>query len=394
MKRASFDIVLRRGAADSVRRGHPWIFREAVRNMPANAAPGDQAVVRSEEGALIGHAIVDPKSPIVARVWTLGSREIDHALFSERIAVATALRAKLFSTDATTAYRLLNGEGDRAPGFVVDRYAHVAVLRVDGEAALARRDEFAASLWPVLQNIGVMSLAFRGRSDGKSGGELEALFGDKPPATIEVREHGVPFRVDLEKGQKTGAFLDQRENRRRVRALSKGERVLNLFSYAGGFSMSAALGGATHVTSVDVAAAAHATAQASFKLAGLDPSAHSFAAADAFAFLTKAKARGEKWGLIISDPPSFAPNEKSRERALSAYRSLHRACVAVLEPGGIFCASSCSSHVNAEDFLSTLDDEALQSSSLRLTEMHGQPADHPTLPNWPEGRYLKFAVLR
>jgi 23S rRNA (cytosine1962-C5)-methyltransferase len=199
--------------------------------------------------------------------------------------------------------------------------------------------------------------------------------------------------VDLARGQKTGAFLDQRENRRRVGALASGRRVLNLFSYAGGFSQRAAIGGATHVTSVDSAAAAHATAQASFRAAGLEPRAHAFVTADVFSFLADAKKKRERWDLVVSDPPSFAPNEKSVARALTAYRSLHRACADVLAPGGILCAASCSSHVPMELFLSTLDDAATGSGTLRVVETHGPPADHPTVAAWPEGRYLKLVVL-
>jgi 23S rRNA (cytosine1962-C5)-methyltransferase len=208
-----------------------------------------------------------------------------------------------------------------------------------------------------------------------------------------VRELGVPFVVDLAHGQKTGAFLDQRDNRARVGELAGGRRVLNLFSYAGGFSVHAARGGATHVTSVDVAAAAHATAQASFRAAGVDPSRHAFATADVRAFLDAAAGRGERWDLVISDPPSYAPSEKARPRALAAYRALHAACAKVLAPGGILCAASCSSHVDAEAFATTLDDEVLGDRGLSMLELRGAGADHPTLPAFPEGRYLKFAVL-
>lgn len=175
--------------------------------------------------------------------------------------------------------------------------------------------------------------------------------------------------------------------------LARGKRVLNLFSYAGGFSLHAALAGATHVTSVDVAAAAHATAQASFRASGVDPSAHAFVAADVRAFLDGARGRGETWDLIVSDPPSFAPSERALPRALAAYRALHGACAAVLAPGGILCAASCSSHVDAAMFLSTLDDAALGQRSLSLLELRGAGLDHPTLAAFPEGRYLKFAVL-
>ncbi|HEX4446562.1 MAG TPA: class I SAM-dependent methyltransferase, partial [Polyangiaceae bacterium] len=235
-------------------------------------------------------------------------------------------------------------------------------------------------------------LVWRAGAKGESP-RLETLRGPAPPDTLEVEEHGVPFVVDLARGQKTGAFLDQRDNRRRVGELARGRRVLNLFSYAGGFSLHAALGGAAHVTSVDVAAAAHATAQASFRAAGVEASAHTFVTADVRVFLDGARARGQSWDLIVSDPPSYAPSEKALPRALAAYRSLHGACAAVLAPGGIFCAASCSSHVDQAAFLSTLDDVALGDRELAVVELRGPGADHPALAAFPEGRYLKFAVL-
>jgi 23S rRNA (cytosine1962-C5)-methyltransferase len=347
-----------------------------------------------ERREAIGRAVYDASSPIAARVWTAGRRAVDDALVAERIERALALRAWAIDGE-TTAYRLVHGEGDRMPGFVVDRYGHVAVLRVDGDAAGMHAARTAELLRAPLEAIGVRTLVER--SSEKSKGRTTTLrFGAAPPDTIEVREHGVPFVVDLARGQKTGAFLDQRESRALVGDLvrrTKAARVLNLFSYAGGFSLHAARAGAK-TTSVDVAAQAHATAQASFRAAGLDPSPHEFVTADAFAFLAEAQKRGRAWDLVVSDPPSFAPNEKSVGRALAAYRSLHRACADVLVPGGVLCTSSCSSHVDAEVFATTLDDACLGGQGgLRLVEMRGPPADHPTLPAWPEGRYLKFAVL-
>jgi 23S rRNA (cytosine1962-C5)-methyltransferase len=223
---------------------------------------------------------------------------------------------------------------------------------------------------------------------------LEVLRGATPPQVLSVEENGVPFVVDIARGQKTGAFLDQRENRRRVGELAHGRRVLNLFSYTGGFGVHAARGGATHVTNVDVAAAAHATAQASFRAAEVDPALHSFVTADVRTFLKSARARGETWDLIVSDPPSFASSEKAVGRALSAYRELHRACAAVLATGGILCASSCSSHVDASAFLRALDESAVGGRELTVLEIRGAGPDHPTLAAFPEGRYLKFVILR
>jgi 23S rRNA (cytosine1962-C5)-methyltransferase len=148
------------------------------------------------------------------------------------------------------------------------------------------------------------------------------------------------------------------------------------------------------VTSVDTAHAAHGTAELSMRANGIDPRMHAFVTADAFVFLAAAKAKMQTWDLVVSDPPSFASSEKAKARALAAYRKLHEACAAVLAPGGVLCAASCSSHVTAEDFAATLDDSALGRDDLALAAMIGPPADHPTLPAWPEGRYLKFAILR
>jgi 23S rRNA (cytosine1962-C5)-methyltransferase len=386
------EVVVRSKAADAIVRGHPWIWRDAVRRGLEGATSGEPVQVVAESGDAIGCGVADPSSPIAVRIWTHGRSPLTAAVRGDRVARAAALRDRLLASTDTTAYRLLHGEGDRTPGFVVDRYEHVAVMRTDGDAAAAGIDDMARALVPALAARGVTTLVHRQAIKGRAP-EHTVLHGDPPPDTIVVREHGLRFVVDLARGQKTGAFLDQRDNRRRVRDIASGARVLNLFSYAGGFSLFAAAGGAAHVTSVDVAAAAHATAQESFRASGFEPGAHAFVTADVFAFLDRGRQRGERWDLVVSDPPSFAPNEKSVPRALAAYRSLHRACAAVLAPGGVLCAASCSSHVDAAAFLTTLDDAALDRHDLRLLEMRGAGGDHPTLPAFPEGRYLKFAVL-
>lgn len=337
------------------------------------------------ERSVVGVGMWDDRSPLAVRVWALTDEVPD---LGPRLERAFAWREANF-TDATNAFRCVHGEGDRMPGFVVDRYGSVAVLRPDGDGARARLDWFRLELWPRLRSLGVETLVLR---DPDQAG-ARVLEGPEPPGSILVREHGVPMLVDVMKGQKTGAFLDQRENRRRVGAIAKGRRVLNLFSYAGGFSLHAALGGATHTTSVDSAMAAHKSAQDSFRAAGVDPAGHAFVCADVFAFLDVAKRKKQHWDLVISDPPSFAPKESAKQRALASYKKLHRACVEVLAERGIFCAASCSSHVSERDFVQTLDDSTLGRSDLSLREVHGPPADHPTVPGWPEGRYLKFCVL-
>ena len=402
--------MVNRHGADAVRRGHPWIFRSAVGQISSRQGghAGDARIVTivAETGDAIGCGVYDPDSPIALRVWGVGAdTRLDAAVFSERLVRALALRKELFADGTTTAYRVLNGEGDRTPGFVIDRYGDVAVIRIDGEAARAVSPILLADVERILRDAGIHTLLER-TSKRTSDRDTQApdtksitvRFGTEP-TSVRVSEHGVPFLVDVMRGQKTGAFLDQRENRRRVGELvarrlraGLGVRVLNLFSYTGGFSQRAALAGGI-VTSVDVAAKAHGTAQESFKLAGIPIGPHSFVTADAFAWLAEQKKKGHHWDVVISDPPSFAPSERAKPNAISAYRALHRACVEVLAPGGTFVAASCSSHVSAEDFLTTLDDIALGRSDLRLVELFGPPPDHPTLPSFPEGRYLKLAVL-
>lgn len=382
----------RRDAGERLAHGHPWVWREALGQGLQGVEAGDEVQVLAPDGAAVGRGLADPASPIAVRLWTRGRSPVDAALFQDRVARACQLRRDLVERPGTTAYRVLHGEGDRMPGFVVDRYGPIAVLRTDGEGATARVNDLVKALWPQLEGWGVTSLVHRLGDKGQPF-RLEVLRGHAAPDTLAVQEGGLTFVVDLARGQKTGAFLDQRCNREHVRSHASGRRVLNLYSYAGGFSLFAAAGGAAHVTSVDVAAAAHATAQASFRASGVDPSKHAFVTADVRAFLEDARKRGDRWDLVISDPPSFAPSEKAVPRALTAYRGLHRGCADVLTRGGTLYAASCSSHVDAAAFLSTLDDASLGRDDLRLLEVRGAGPDHPTLPAFPEGRYLKLAIL-
>ncbi len=392
--------IAQKGAA-AVRRGHPWLFREALLRPPRDLEAG--AVVELVHGAeVLGAGLWDPISPIAVRVHERpdagrGGRvpRLDVGSFARRIEAALARREALFRSGHTTAFRLVNGEGDRIPGLVVDRYEHVAVVRTDGDAIAAWTDRLVPVLAKALAPRGVRSITLRDTQerDARSA-KTSLLHGEPAPERLTILEHGMKMEVDLARGQKTGAFLDQRENRLRVRSLAAGRRrALNLFSYAGGFSLAAALGGTKEVVSVDVAAGAHATAQKSFRANDLDPGAHRFVTADAFDWLEKAAAGGERFDLVVSDPPSFAPNERALPKALAAYARLHRLCAAVLAPGGVFCAASCSSHVGLEAFLATLDDAALGRGDLVVQGTFGPPEDHPTLASFPEGRYLKMVVL-
>jgi len=373
------------------------VYLEGLRRPPARLDAGAVVELADGRGQFLGRGLWDPESPIAVRIHEReAGRALDVASFMRRLDAAFSLRARLFEGSDTDAYRLVNGEGDRVPALVIDRYGDAAVLRLDGGALESWIEPLQGALARLLGTYGVRSAGLRLGRDARAAGSamITHLWGPPIAERKMVREHGMKLEVDLHFGHKTGAFLDQRENRARVRGLAKGKgRVLNLFSYTGGFSIAAALGGAGHVTSVDTAGPAHASAQRSFRENGLDPTKHSFVTADAFAYLEAAEKRGDRFDLVISDPPSFAPSEKAKPRAMTSYRRLHRACAAVLGEGAVFCAASCSSHIDTGDFLATLDDGSLGRSDLRLVALLGQPEDHPALPAWPEGRYLKLAVL-
>jgi len=386
-------VEIDRRAAKTVMRGHPWVWRNAVRNAPKKLETGALVTVFDGERSFVAHGLWDPTSPIAVRVYSRKEAEpLGLGTLTSGVLRAVDARESLFDPADTNAYRLCNGEGDRVPGVVLDRYGSVVVARFDGDAIRAWADELLASLWPALRLRGVATLALRAPRRGEV--RVQTVAGEPMPDTVIVVERGMRMLVDIAKGQYSGAFLDHRENRRRVRLMAGGARVLNLFSYSGGFSCAAALGGAAHVTSVDMAHAAHGIAHETFRLNGLDASAHAFVTSDVFSFLEQARQRNERFDLVISDPPSFAPNEKSLPKALGAYRRLHEACARVVARGGTLCAASCSSHVTMDAFFGTMDDEALGGRAFRVVDSFGQPPDHPTVPGWPEGRYLKFVVLK
>ena len=375
-----------------IRAGHPWIYDRAVGRAPKGGAAGDVIVVADEAGP-IASAFLDPESPIRARVLDLDPEaDVGDAWASGRAAAAADRRARDPLLVACTGRRLIHGEADGCPGLVVDAYADTAVLVFDGPAAAAFwRPRLPAVLAGLARGGAELAHAWlRGqRGERRQGGE--ALMGD-PPAEIAIAEDEARFAVDVRAGQKTGFFLDQRDNRRLVRRHAAGASVLNLFCYTGGFSLHAALGGAARVTSVDLAAPALAGLERSLALSGLPPDTHERICGDAFDVLARARHSGRRWDLVIVDPPSFAPSERARPAALAAYRKLATASLAVVAPAGRFALASCSSHVSEADLLEQLA-QLPDAGALRLRASAGSASDHPVLPAFPEGRYLKFLLF-
>jgi 23S rRNA (cytosine1962-C5)-methyltransferase len=384
---SSVNARLLKPLARVVLAGHPWIYRDAL--SPLDCEPGAVVTVKEKDGRFVARGIAE-RGPIGVRLWTTRDEKIDEAFVRRRVRNAIALRRRIAPPD-TDALRLLHGEGDRLGGAVCDSYAGRGVLAFDGEGAVAWQSAIADAL---LEEAKLDALLIRtGRRGAK---KVELAHGQVPEdEPIEVLEHGMRLKVDLWRGQKTGLFLDHRESRRIVRTISEGMRVLNLYGYTGGFSIAAGLGGARSVDTVDVSEGALGFAQDGFALNGLAPGLHRTYCEDVPEFLERARGEKRTWDLIVSDPPSFAPQQSARAAALKSYRALHRACLRSIEDGGIYLAASCSSHVDREAFEQTVRDGAEKASRvLQVLGRWGAGPDHPRLLAFPEGDYLKVILCR
>jgi 23S rRNA (cytosine1962-C5)-methyltransferase len=392
-------VVLRKRLGRAIRGGHPWIYRDALAASP-RIADGSVVLVAGADGRPLARGFWDATSPIAVRVLGAeGELDVEREV-ERRLAEALARRLGAIDRGETDAFRWVHGEADALPGVHVDVYGTALSVRYDGGGARAFYRDLPARLREAARRAGLKVDAIlerrpRGRTGDADGERTLPLHGAPPDGEIEIRENGLRFGADLRRGQKGGLFLDQRENRALVRTLAPDRRVLNLFGYTGGFSIYAAAGGARATTTVDVAAPAVAAARRNFERNRLPIDTARFAAEDAFAFLTRAAAAGERFELVISDPPSFAPSKRALETGLGAYRRLHRLCAAVTAPGGILCAASCSSHIRKEAFLATVRDGAREAGRrAQVREVRGAALDHPVVPQFPEGDYLKFAVIQ
>ncbi|HEX2687611.1 MAG TPA: class I SAM-dependent rRNA methyltransferase [Kofleriaceae bacterium] len=387
-------LQLTKPLRDRIGAGHPWVYDRALAAMPRDVVAGDIVTIADAEGE-VALAFADPDAPIRARILAPPDTRIDAAWTAGRAEAAAARRTRDPLLAGCTGRRLVHGEADACPGLVVDLYDTTAVVVFDGPAAAAfwrtRLDDVLAGLSRGGATIAHAWLRGERRRTASASSAGEAVRGD-PPAELVITEDDARFAVDVRAGQKTGFFLDQRDNRRTIRRHAAGQTVLNLFAYTGGFSLHAALGGASRVTSVDIAPPAIAGLTRNLLLSGLPAAAHEPVAADAFDFLARAAKQHRRWDLVIVDPPSFAPSERARPAALAAYRKLAAAALAVTEPTGRFALASCSSHVTEADLLDQIAG-LVPHSPLRLRASAGAASDHPVLPAFPEGRYLKFLLF-
>lgn len=381
-------------AERALRHGHPWLYESAIQHQSHAGQFGDLAVVFDQKRRFLAIGLYDPTSPIRVRILHHGSPvAIDGDWFAAQITAATDCRQPLLASD-TTGYRLVYGEGDGLPGLIIDQYGETAVLKLYSAAWLPHLPLLTAAL-PHPRLVVRLSRTLQSQPNLLGGLRDGHLWRGKPLAEpVPFTENGLHFAADVLHGHKTGFFFDHRDNRHTVRQLARGKRVLDLFAYAGGFSLYAAAGGATVVTSVDISAPALAEAQANFgrnaHLPEVAACQHTIVAADVFATLTQFQQEGREYDMVVVDPPSFAKSQEEIGRATAAYHKLTRAALTVLAPQGILMIASCSSRITAEQFYATVH-EAAEESERPLWEHKrtSHALDHPIRESFPEGTYLK-----
>ncbi len=384
-------------AEKTIRQGHPWVFAESIREQNRAADAGEFAVIYDRNDRFLAIGLFDAESPIRIRILHAGKpQRIDAEWWQQRLARAVEKRSALFGPD-TTGFRYINGESDGWPGLVLDRYDQTFVLKLYTSAWLGRLQQIVAWVEQQLKPQGVVLRLSRNIQDPAANLNLQdgqVLRGAPITAPIVFLETGLSFEADVVKGQKTGFFLDQRENRRRVSKLGQGRAVLNTFSFSGGFSVYAARGGARSVTDLDLSAHALAAASRNFALnrswPGIAAARHETIQAEAFAWLDGNQER--VFDLIILDPPSLARREAERQGAIEAYRRLVTLALGHLGAGGILVACSCSAHVSAEEFFDAVRLSAERSGrEWKELARTGHAADHPAM--FKEAEYLKAIYL-
>ncbi len=386
-------VILKRGKEESLLRRHPWIFSGAIQRITGKPEEGELVTVYTCDNRFIAQGHIQVGS-IAVRVLTFENEPIDHDFWKRRIATAYDMRRSIgiASREDNDTFRLIHGEGDNLPGLVIDIYGDTAVMQAHSVGMHVSRNEIAAALQEVIgeriKNIYYKSdttLPYKADLNQENG----YLIG-KSSSNVAT-EYGLKFHIDWLRGQKTGFFIDQRENRSLLEKYSKGRKLLNMFCYTGGFSIYALRGGAELVHSVDSSAKAIDLTNANVELNFPDDKRHAAYAEDAFDYLDK---MGDNYDLIILDPPAFAKHRDSLRNALIGYRRLNAKAIEKIKPGGIIFTFSCSQAVSKENFRTAVfTAAAMAKRNVRILHQLTQPADHPVNIYHPEGEYLKGLVI-
>lgn len=375
---------------------HPWVLDTAIERTEGAPADGDVVDLISDKGKFVARGLYNSRSRIRVRLYTWRNNTLlDEAFWRERLEAAIGLRAELGYDDPQGAARVVFSEGDGLSGLIVDRYADCLAVQATALAIEARLGTLVPILLERLHPRAVVIRPERGTTQAE-GLTLRdgSYWGQMPDGPVFIREHGLRYGVDLGEGQKTGFYLDQRENRKAAAGYLRGRRVLDMFCYSGGFSLAAsALGGAREVLAFDSSQKAIALARANAELNGV--ANVRFASGDGFEVLESLARAGERFGAVVLDPPKFARSRAAAHEALRAYHWLNRLAIEVLEPGGFLVTCSCSGHVTREDFRDMLFGVAQQTGrDLQILEQRGASPDHPVSATCPESEYLKCFICR
>ena len=384
-------VYLKKDREAPVLRGHPWIFSGAVDSIEGDPEAVGVADVFDHKKTWIARGLYNPKSQIRVRLLTWREETIDRDFFTRQIAQALALRQD-FLSPTTSAYRLINGEGDFLPGLIVDRYGGFLVCQFFTAGLELFKDEIVAALSALESVHGIFEKSEgRVREEEGLGHFVGVVSGEEPPETIAIEENGFKFLVDVRHGQKTGFFLDQRDNRAFLSTVARGRTVLNCFSYSGAFTVYALNGGAKEVISIDSSRPALELAEKNLALNGF-PDGGELLKGDAFAYL---KECGRTFDVIVLDPPSLAPKRSDVTAATGGYKFLNLHALKHLNPGGYLLTFSCSQHLSTDLFQKVVFGAAVDAGrKVSLVKRLGQPIDHPVSLHHPEGEYLKGLVLR
>lgn len=384
-------VRLKKGKDKAIKNRHHWIFSGAIDSMP-KFEEGTILPVVAHEGELLGAAYFNSKSSITGRMISYGNQDPFHAI-RDNIKKAVELRQFLFKAEDTTAYRVINGEGDFLPGLVVDRYDDVYVMQLSTLGMEKLRpfliEVLKESLKPTAAVLYEKSSASGRKEEGLS--EYVKVHYGQEKKKIEVKENGLRFVVSVEEGQKTGFFLDHREMRQKVRTLAKGRHLLNCFSYTGGFSVYAAAGGAASVHTVDISDSAIHYAKENMALNGFSGNHYSFSTEDVFQYLRKFET---KYDFVILDPPAFAKHKKDQVQACRGYKDINRLAMQKMAPHSILLTSSCSYYVDPALFQQVVFQASREAGrEAKIIGRHLLGADHPINLCHPEGDYLKSLLL-
>lgn len=395
MKMQNSQIILKQGREKSVLQRHPWIFSGAINEIKGNPGSGETVDVISANGEWLCSAAFSPVSQIRARIWSwIKEEEINDEFFHNRILNSINLRKDLELFKLTDAMRLVHGESDSLPGMVVDRYGDTVVI----QSLSAGAEKWKQIVVEVIRKAtGAATVYERSEADvRKLEGLAETsglLVGKEPPGETTINENNIRFLVDVQKGQKTGFYLDQRDNRAMAGKMANGRTVLNCFSYTGGFSLQAIAGGAESVLSIDSSVEAMNMARRNLELNDFSVNRTEWLEGDVFQALRGLRDRGRNFDMLILDPPKFAPTAAHAVKAARAYKDINLLAFKLLKPGGLLFTFSCSGGIDSSLFQKIVAGAALDAGvNARIINWMSQAADHPVLLSFPEGHYLKGLV--